>query len=69
MRNLEIIIMALRHFAQWRLENIVHVTIKMMPNVHVRKKNLSKHYVLIHLAQTTYTPTSLHWCHPSNSST
>jgi hypothetical protein len=40
MCNLEIRIVALRHYAQWRLENIVHVIIKMMFDVHARKKSL-----------------------------
>ncbi len=33
--------------------------------MYMLEKNLLKHCALIHLAQTTYTPTSLHRCHPS----
>jgi hypothetical protein len=33
--------------------------------MYMLEKNLLKHCASIHLAQTTYTPTSLHWCDPS----
>jgi hypothetical protein len=38
-------------------------------SMYMLEKNILKHCALIHLIQTTYTPTGLHWCDPSKSFT